>query len=246
MVSGRDPSIIMRPEITSSSRSLSPLHGHFSYNIADALCDDRGDCPAVNNQDILRRPRRHEETAVDTSRKSNETLFQDVQAGGCDAFAILVERYQRRAFGVALRILRRRQDAEDAVQHAFLRAFEARLQYSSRWRFSTWFYRILINACVDELHHRRPLRWLRDQAQVSADRPDHRLERAEQDHILHGALEAVPVQARIVLTLYYGDGRSYREIGAIRGVSVHTVKTHLRRGRLALRKALRARGVDAS
>jgi RNA polymerase sigma-70 factor (ECF subfamily) len=87
---------------------------------------------------------------------------------------------------------------------------------------------------------------LRDQEDVSADRPDHRLEQAERDRILHGALRTVPVEARIVLTLYYGDGRSYREIGAIRGISVNTVKTHLRRGRLALRKALRARGVDAS
>jgi RNA polymerase sigma-70 factor (ECF subfamily) len=87
---------------------------------------------------------------------------------------------------------------------------------------------------------------LRDQGEVSADRPDHRLEQAERDHILNNALGTVPVEARIVLTLYYGDGRSYREIGAIRGVSVNTVKTHLRRGRLALRKALRARGIDAS
>jgi RNA polymerase sigma-70 factor (ECF subfamily) len=87
---------------------------------------------------------------------------------------------------------------------------------------------------------------LRDQEEVSADRPDHRLEQAERDQILRAALATVPVEARIVLTLYYGDGRSYREIGAIRGVSVNTVKTHLRRGRLALRKALRARGVDAS
>jgi DNA-directed RNA polymerase specialized sigma24 family protein len=54
------------------------------------------------------------------------------------------------------------------------------------------------------------------------------------------------VEARIVLSLYYGDGLSYGEIGAIRGISVNTVKTHLRRGRLALRKALRGRGVETS
>ena len=183
---------------------------------------------------------------MDTSQKSDEALFQEVQTGRRDAFAILVGRYQHRAFGVALRILRTHQDAEDALQQAFLRAYQARAQYKSRWRFSTWFYRILINACVDELRHRRPMLRLRDQEDVSADRPDHRLEQAERDRILHGALGTVPVEARIVLTLYYGDGRSYREIGAIRGISVNTVKTHLRRGRLALRKALRARGVDAS
>lgn len=61
---------------------------------------------------------------------------------------------------------------------------------------------------------------------------------------MNAGLAAVPVEARIVLTLYYGEGRTYREIAAIRGITVNTVKTHLRRGRAALRKALRARGVD--
>ncbi|MBI4572902.1 MAG: RNA polymerase sigma factor [candidate division NC10 bacterium] len=72
------------------------------------------------------------------------------------------------------------------------------------------------------------------------------METAERDRLLQGALSTVPVEARIVLTLYYGDGLSYQEIGTIRGISVNTVKTHLRRGRLALRKALRAVGVERS
>ncbi|MBI4572901.1 MAG: sigma-70 family RNA polymerase sigma factor [candidate division NC10 bacterium] len=67
-----------------------------------------------------------------------------------------MERYQRRAFAVALRMLGRRQDAEDVVQQAFLRLYEARAQYHPRWRLSTWFYRILANACVDELRRRPP------------------------------------------------------------------------------------------
>jgi RNA polymerase sigma-70 factor (ECF subfamily) len=188
---------------------------------------------------------RHE-AAVSQSHKSDEALFRLVQAGRRDVFAALVERYQHRAFGVALRILGRRQDAEDAVQQAFLRLYEARAQYDARWRLSTWFYRILTNTCVDELRLRRPLVPLEEWDEASVERPDHTLERSEREQVLHAALATVPLEARIVLTLYYGDGKSYREIGAIRGISVNTVKTHLRRGRLALRRALRARGVDGS
>ena len=77
----------------------------------------------------------------------------------------------------------------------------------------------------------------------AADAPDRDLEAAERNRLLHRALAEVPVEARIALTLYYGDERSYREIALIRGVSANTVKTHLRRGRLALRKALRAQGL---
>ncbi len=180
------------------------------------------------------------------SQQSDETLFRQIQTGKRDAFAALVDRYQRRAFAVALRLLGRRQDAEDAVQQAFLRLYEARAQYQPRWRVSTWFYRILTNTCVDELRHRRPMFELQEKDEPSAHGPDHRLELAERDRLLHAALATVPMEARIVLTLYYADGRSYREIGAIRGISVNTVKTHLRRGRLALRRALRARGVDGA
>jgi RNA polymerase sigma-70 factor (ECF subfamily) len=181
---------------------------------------------------------------VSQSHESDEALFRRVRAGAREAFAALVERYQHRAFGVALRILGRRQDAEDAVQQAFLRLYEARARYDPRWRLSTWFYRILTNACVDELRRRRPLLPLDGWAEASAERPDAPLERSERDRLLGNALLTLPPEARIVLTLYYGDGRSYGEIAAIRGISVNTVKTHLRRGRLALRRALRARGMD--
>ncbi len=177
---------------------------------------------------------------------NDEALFRHVQAGRRAAFAALTDRYQNRAFGVALRILGRRQDAEDAVQQAFLRLYEARAQYDPKWRLSTWFYRILTNTCVDELRRRRLILPLEEWDGVSIERPDHILERSERERLLQSALATIPAEARIVLTLYYGDGRSYQEICAIRGVSMNTVKTHLRRGRLTLRKALRARGVDGS
>lgn len=180
------------------------------------------------------------------SQKSDEALFRQIQAGKRDAFAALVDRYQRRAFGVALRLLGRPQDAEDAVQQAFLRLYEARAQYQPKWRVSTWFYRILTNTCVDELRHRRPMRALEEKDEPFTQGPDHGLELAERNRLLRAALATVPMEARIVLTLYYADGRSYQEIGAIRGISVNTVKTHLRRGRLALRRALRGRGMDGA
>jgi len=178
--------------------------------------------------------------------ESDEAVFKRVQVGDHDAFAVVVERYQRRAFAVALRLVGSRPDAEDAVQQSFLRLYESRAAYNPRWRLNTWFYRILTNTCVDALRRRRPLQSL-DGVEFSAgDTPDENLARRERDTLLQAALATVPVEARMALALYYGDGRTYQEIGVIRGISVNTVKTHLRRGRMALRKALRARGVDRS
>ena len=177
--------------------------------------------------------------------ESDETVFRKVQAGSHEAFAVLVERYQRRAFAVALRLLGSRSDAEDAVQQTFLRLYENRAAYRPRYRLNTWLYHILVNACVDELR-RRPVVSLEDAEGPATEAPDRVASRRERDRHLQAALTTVSLEARIVLTLYYGDERSYQEIGAIRGTSVNTVKTHLRRGRAALRKALRARGVDGS
>jgi RNA polymerase sigma-70 factor, ECF subfamily len=179
-----------------------------------------------------------------TVTQSDELVFRRVQAGDHAAFAEMVERYQRRAFAVALRLLGDRSDSEDVVQHAFLRLYESRTSYNPRFRLNTWFYRILVNACVDELRRRRPAVSLDDLELPVIEGPDRTLSRRERDRALQDALATVPLEARIVLTLYYGEGRSYREIGAIRGISVNTVKTHLRRGRAALRNALRVRGVD--
>ena len=175
---------------------------------------------------------------------SDETIFKRVQAGNREAFTVLVERYQRRGFAVALRLLGNRADAEDAVQQAFLRLHESRASYKPSWRFNTWFYRILTNTCIDWLRRTQPTAPLDGRDFPTADTPERALVRREQDALLQSGLAAVPVEARIVLTLYYGEGRTYREIAAILGIAVNTVKTHLRRGRGALRKALRARGVD--
>jgi len=176
--------------------------------------------------------------------ESDEAVFRKVQRGDHAAFAVVVERYQRRAFSVALRLLGSRSNAEDAVQQAFLRLYECRAAYDPRWRVNTWFYRILTNVCIDEVRRTKPTLPLDGLELPVADTPDRALASRERALLLHAALAMVPVEARIVLTLYYGDGRTYQEIGAIRGVSVNTVKTHLRRGRAALRKALRARGMD--
>src|SRR5438128_695374 len=71
------------------------------------------------------------------------------------AFARTAEEYATRLFAVAYRLLGNRSDAEDAVQRALLKAYEARESYSSRWAVSTWPYRVLTNVCVHELLRRR-------------------------------------------------------------------------------------------
>jgi RNA polymerase sigma-70 factor (ECF subfamily) len=156
-------------------------------------------------------------------------------------FTTMAEQYAGRLYSVAYRMLGNRADAEDAVQRALLKCFAARASYSPRWAVSTWLYRALTNVCIDELRRRR----------VRADDPD--LGKAStvptpvgQRLDLTRALNTVPREARMLLALHYVDGLGYGELAKIRGISINTVKSQLKRGKAILKKALQAGGHDGS
>jgi len=145
-------------------------------------------------------------------------------------FARTAEQYASRLYAVAYRLLGNRADAEDAVQRALLKAFEARESYVNRWAVSTWLYRVLTNVCIDELRRRRrtpPEELPRGRAAAAIERLD-----------VARALDTVPREARVLLALHYVNGLGYRELATIRGISVNTVKSQLARGKQILKRAL--------
>ena len=152
------------------------------------------------------------------------------------AFARLAEQYAARLYTVAFRLLGNRADAEDAVQRTLLNCFANRASYSSRWAVSTWLYRVLSNVCIDELRRRR---------RPTPEAPPRATSAATVERIdLARALERVPREARLLLALHYVDGLSYRDLAAIRGISVNTVKSQLARGKAILKTALAEGGED--
>jgi RNA polymerase sigma-70 factor (ECF subfamily) len=156
------------------------------------------------------------------------------------AFTRMAEEYAGRLYAVAYRMLGNRADAEDAVQRALLKCFAARARYSPRWAVSTWVYRALANVCIDELRRRKVRAAEMPEAESSIR--GRGVERVD----LMRALERVPREARLLLALHYVDGLDYRELAAIRGISVNTVKSQLARGKTILRQTLREGGHDGS
>jgi RNA polymerase sigma-70 factor (ECF subfamily) len=170
-------------------------------------------------------------------------------------FTRVAEEYAGRLYSVAYRMLGHRADAEDAVQRALLKCFAARASYSPRWAVSTWLYRALTNVCIDELRRRRVRNEASDASldagpgDVAPDRESERKWRGTSgvDRVdLTRALEIVPREARMLLALHYVDGLGYGELAKIRGISINTVKSQLRRGKAILKKALQAGGHDGS
>jgi RNA polymerase sigma-70 factor (ECF subfamily) len=154
-------------------------------------------------------------------------------------FVQVAQEYAGRLYSVAYRMLSNRADAEDAVQRALLKCFAARASYSPRWAVSTWLYRALTNVCIDELRRRRVRDQAPSEAALVARGPVEQLD-------LVRALDTVPREARMLLALHYADGLGYGELAKIRGISINTVKSQLRRGKAILKRALQAGGHDGS
>lgn len=173
---------------------------------------------------------------------TDEAVFAQAQQGDRSAFGLLVHRYQDRVYSLALRILRHQHDAEDAAQQAFLHAWQKRRTFDPKWRFCTWLYRIVTNTCIDEYRRqqrRKPVSEAYLDSLPAANTPDREYERSRLRQVLSVALGQVPLEARTVLVLCYMEGLSYAEIACIRGITVHTVKSQLRRAKALLRQHVR-------
>ncbi len=170
--------------------------------------------------------------------ETDRALMRRVARRDEAAFALMVERYGGRLLAVARRLLRSREDAEDAVQRTFMRCLTAAGDYRPEWAVSTWLYRILTNTCIDEMRRRRTRdRELPATLRAAGAPPPGRHPTASLD--MERALAMLPREARVLVALRYVDGLSYRELARVRGITVNTVKSQLHRAKGILRSRLR-------
>jgi RNA polymerase sigma-70 factor (ECF subfamily) len=180
--------------------------------------------------------------------ESDADILRQVQDGDLRQFALLVDRYKDRALTLALRLVRNREEAEELVQDAFVRAYRNLRSFRGDSAFRTWFYRILYNVCMTSVRRRakrEPILYLDGQPEMYESVPDtgmttalDQLEEKEIAGILSDELGKLPDKYRTALTLFYTEEMSYEEVGEIAGLPVGTVKSHLFRARTLLREKL--------
>jgi len=157
--------------------------------------------------------------------------------GKPEAYRHLVERYHAAAMGHALAILGHRQDAEDAVQAAFVKAWQALDQFQLNRRFYPWFYTILRNCCL-KLAARRPCMAEGTEDQLdTVGATDDSDSLAEQSRVLGQALWSLRAEERELIVLKHFDGLSYAELADRLGIPVGTVMSRLYHARFHLRAA---------
>ncbi len=162
------------------------------------------------------------------------------QGDGC-AFEELVRRYQRRVYGVALRIVRSHDVADDIAQEAFVRAWRSLGQFELGRPFAPWICRIAANLAINHVRSPRAREQALPELHEETSRGPGPLEEVldrEATRVLDEALGALPAEQRAVLVLRVHEEMSYEEIARLLGVSSGTVMSRLYRARERLARAL--------
>jgi len=197
-----------------------------------------------------------DEPAAAKSMREEELIARTV-AGDTSAFDEIIIEYQDRIFNTLFRILGNRDDADEAAQETFLKAFRALPNFKGGSRFSTWLYRIALNAASDRI---RKIRHIRDNEEFSLDSvssgredgaptkvytpskeppPDDVALARETGVEIQKAIDSLDEEFRSVIVLKDVEGMNYEEIARVLHVSLGTVKSRLFRARDKLRSQLK-------
>lgn len=187
------------------------------------------------------------------STASDAMLVQWAQDGNQTALCELIDRYERKTYNLAYRLMGNHADAADAAQEALVRVYTHLHHFRGDSAFSTWLFRVATNTCLDELRRRGRLRYasldnpvatdeslLPRQSVADEESPVERAERREVQAAVQRAIGRLPEEYRTVVVLRDLNDYSYHEIADLLGTSVGTVKSRLHRARQALRGVIRA------
>lgn len=189
------------------------------------------------------------------AQPARSTERRDGKSGvaGIETFDRIVEEYQRRLYGFALRMTGNREDAEEIVQDAFVRAYRALgkmpLEQRRQLHLQPWLYTITLNVTRNRLRTKRPTNvaldaladpdaLLRQSTEPGPRRPENIVEQNADAALVEQALLQLPMHLRAAATLRFIEGRSHPEIAEILHQPIGTVKSHVHRAVRILRRIL--------
>ena len=171
--------------------------------------------------------------------KQTDDLYriEAVKKGNVQAFSFLVEKYQKMVYTLALKLMKKSEEAEEMAQDTFIKAFHKIDSYEGKSKFSTWLYSITYNACISELRKRKIEFKSLDDRQIS-DQDEQRMHdyyrenrKEDQEKYLALAMEKLPEDDQVLVTLYYYESQSMDEISVITGLTVSNIKVKIHRAR---------------
>ncbi len=174
-------------------------------------------------------------------------LIKKCSKGNIDAFEQLIEKYEKKAYNIALRILKNPDDAMDISQEAFIKVFKSIKTFKQESSFSTWLYRIVTNTCMDFLRKNSNKVYSIDspiqtdegdfsrEIEDKSNSTEELFERKMTKELVHKSIDKLEHEHRIIVILRDIEGFSYKEIAKILNCTLGTVKSRLSRARDNLR-----------
>ena len=195
--------------------------------------------------------------SADSDSLSDATIAARLKAGDLQAFEIIVRRHSGRLLATARRLLGNDHDAQDAVQETFISAFNSIATFRGDARLSTWLHRIVVNAALMQLRHRR--RWPEvpihdllprfegdgcwaETTRLSSGAAEHFTGARDTRESIRRCIAQLPAIYRTVLVLRDIEELDTSEVGEMLGINVNTVKIRLHRARQALKSLLDREG----
>jgi len=184
--------------------------------------------------------------------ENEKYLLELAKKGDIDAFEKLIEKYEKKVFNIALKLLGDYDDASETAQEVFLKIFRSLAGFKEQSSFSTWIYRITTNVCFDVLRKRKNNNvvyideiienedeGMKRQIPQKGDSVEDIVEKKEIKEILNEAIQNLSEEHRTVLVLRDIQGFSYEDISEILNCPEGTVKSRLNRARKALKEILK-------
>jgi RNA polymerase sigma-70 factor (ECF subfamily) len=176
---------------------------------------------------------------MDNEHKTDEQIVKQVLVGGIESFKTIVERYQKKIFGIGMRFFKNRDDSYDFVQEVFIRAYESLKSYAGRAPFRFWLTKIAYNHGINRVGAKRAEPEVPEEVPSEGTTPETGHLRGEIREILMEAINQLPDRYRICVDLYFFMGLTYSEISEITGYPVNTIKSNVLRAKTMLRDELK-------
>lgn len=172
-------------------------------------------------------------------------IINAVLDGDTQQFALLVDRYKAMIFTLAIRMLQNREEAEEAAQDTFIKAYSSLGKFKGQSKFSTWIYRVAYNSCLDRIKKQKrkyntvSINEFNYNSIKSLDDTLQDLETEERNRTIKACLNQLPHKDAYMLTLFYYEEQSLEEIAKAMALTVNNVKVKLFRSRKRLASILK-------
>ncbi len=176
----------------------------------------------------------------------NDQHFINLVIGGdIRAFSVLVDRYKNFVYTLSMKMLQSHEEAEEVAQDAFIKVYKSVAKFKSESKFSTWLYTVTYNTCLDRLKSKKriaplvPIDDFQGMEAASLTNVLDAIESRERKQMIQKCLDQLPAEDHFLLTLYYFNENSVKEISKIIGVNENNLKIRLYRSRIKLAAILK-------